>query len=487
MNATPTILHTYYRQADSLMLKIVWFLFLMSLALSTMHDTLRWTLAIGLPTALAVSACVVFMSGSRPTRLVVAIALMVFCALHIHQAAGVTEAHFGIFVLLAFLLCYRDWAVILMAAAVIAVHHLSFNWLQEAGYGVRCLTEPGLGRVLVHAGYVVAETAVLCYLAFLLQRDAVQSAELRATVERLTADSNGTLDLRAAPETAISSTGLALQTTVGAVHEAMVQVRAGVEGIALAADDIANGNTDLTQTAARQSQSLQTTMASVADLTGAVKESSAQATRANTLAQSASDVAVRGGVVVAQVVDTMEAINHSSKQIVEIISVIDGIAFQTNILALNAAVEAARAGEQGRGFAVVAAEVRTLAQRSAAAAREIKDLIGTSVDRVDAGTELVRTAGNTMDEIVGSVKRVTQLIGDISSASAEQANSISRINDAVVDMHTVTQQNRSVVLQAADAAERLAEQTDALRGVIGTFKLGAQTPDTRSMVVQRLA
>lgn len=467
----PSTLDIYYHQADRLMLKIVWFLFFMALGLSFLHDTLRWALAVGLPTALTSSALIVFRGASRLTRLSVAIAFMVFCALHIHQAAGAIESHFGIFVLLAFLLCYRDWTVIVVAAAVIAVHHLSFNWLQEAGFGVRCLTEPGLAKVVVHATYVVAETAVLCYLAVLLQGDALQSTELRTTVARVTAASNGTLDLRAAPHTARSETGLALQTTVGTMHAALVQVRAGVEGLSIAADDIAHGNTELTQTAARQSDSLQSTMASVTALTGAVKDSSVQAARANTLAQSASDVALRGGVVVAQVVDTMDAINHSSKQIVEIISVIDSIAFQTNILALNAAVEAARAGEQGRGFAVVAAEVRNLAQRSASAAREIKDLISTSVERVNAGTALVRTAGSTMDEIVGSVKHVTELISDISSASAEQAHNIAKINDAVVDMGNVTEESQSVVLQAANAANRLATQTETLRNVLGTFIL----------------
>jgi methyl-accepting chemotaxis protein len=209
-------------------------------------------------------------------------------------------------------------------------------------------------------------------------------------------------------------------------------------------------------------------------LTGAVRQSAESAHQAQQLAASAADVAQRGGSVVAQVVSTMQEINTSSRRIADIIGTIDGIAFQTNILALNAAVEAARAGEQGRGFAVVASEVRSLAQRSAEAAREIKALIGDSVQRVDAGSKLVADAGSTMSEIVASVQRVTDIIGEISSAATEQSSGIGQVNGAVAELDHMTQQNAALVEQSAAAAESLKSQAEVLAGVVGTFKFNGE-------------
>jgi methyl-accepting chemotaxis protein len=208
------------------------------------------------------------------------------------------------------------------------------------------------------------------------------------------------------------------------------------------------------------------------ELTSTVKQNADNARQANQLAVAASGVAVKGGAVVTQVVDKMTAINESARKIVDIIGVIDGIAFQTNILALNAAVEAARAGEQGRGFAVVASEVRNLAQRSAAAAKEIKTLIGNSVEQVDAGSKLVGVAGETMEEIVGSIKRVADIVGEISAASMEQSAGIEQVNQAISQMDQVTQQNASLVEEAAAAAESLREQAGKLAQVVSVFKLG---------------
>jgi methyl-accepting chemotaxis protein len=208
------------------------------------------------------------------------------------------------------------------------------------------------------------------------------------------------------------------------------------------------------------------------ELTSTVRQSADSAAQANQMAGSAADVARRGGSVVAEVVSTMEEINTSSKKIADIIGVIDGIAFQTNILALNAAVEAARAGEQGRGFAVVASEVRSLAQRSAEAAREIKGLIGASVDKVESGTRLVGAAGSTMDDIVASVQRVTDIIGEISAAAGEQSQGIGQVNLAVTELDRMTQQNAALVEQSTAAAESLREQAARLSEVVGTFRLG---------------
>ncbi|MBA5604308.1 HAMP domain-containing protein [Duganella sp. FT3S] len=254
---------------------------------------------------------------------------------------------------------------------------------------------------------------------------------------------------------------------VGIVRE----VRGSTDAIATASAEIATGNLDLAERTERQAGALEETASAMAQLTSTVKRNADHAQQANTLAQSASDVAGQGGAVVAQVVDTMASINASARKIVDIIAVIDSIAFQTNILALNAAVEAARAGEQGRGFAVVANEVRNLAQRSAAAAREIKTLIGDSVDQVDAGARLVDAAGHTMGEIVASVRRVTDIMGDIASGSQEQLAGIEHINAAVSQMDQGTQQNAALVEQASAAAATMRERARHLSHAVDQFRL----------------
>jgi methyl-accepting chemotaxis protein len=249
------------------------------------------------------------------------------------------------------------------------------------------------------------------------------------------------------------------------------EVRSGTETIASASSQIAAGYLDLSSRTEQQASSLEETASSMEELTSTVKQNADNARQANSLAVAASEVAVKGGSAVSQVVDTMASINESSRKIVDIIGVIDGIAFQTNILALNAAVEAARAGEQGRGFAVVAAEVRTLAQRSAGAAKEIKSLIDDSVGKVDTGARLVNQAGATMQEIVESVARVTGIMGEITSASNEQTAGIEQINQAIIQMDHVTQQNASLVEEAAAASESMQEQAGKLAQSVSVFKL----------------
>ena len=250
-------------------------------------------------------------------------------------------------------------------------------------------------------------------------------------------------------------------------------VRLGAEGVAAASAEIASGNNDLSARTEQQAGALEETAASMEELGSTVRLNADNARTANQLAMTASSVAVQGGDVVAEVVETMKGINASSNKIADIISVIDGIAFQTNILALNAAVEAARAGEQGRGFAVVASEVRSLAGRSAEAAKEIKSLIMASVERVEKGTQLVDKAGVTMSEVVGSIRRVTDIMGEISAAGREQELGINQINQAVAEMDTVTQQNAALVEEAAAASESMQEQAAALAEMVSRFKLDA--------------
>ena len=279
----------------------------------------------------------------------------------------------------------------------------------------------------------------------------------------------------------------AMQGMRDSLVDIVAQVRSGTLTIADASTEIAAGNQDLAQRTERQAATLEDTAASMEELTSTVRQNAENARQANALAESASSVASRGGAVVAQVVQTMASINASSKQVVDIIGVIDGIAFQTNILALNAAVEAARAGEQGRGFAVVATEVRNLAQRSAAAAQQIKILIGSSVARVDAGARLVDEAGSTMEEIVSSVRRVTDIMAEISAASAEQSAGIEQVNRAIGRMDEATRQNATLVEQASAAAASLQDEAASLAGVVSIFKMEQRHARTVAFTPQRHA
>ncbi|MBJ7312780.1 methyl-accepting chemotaxis protein [Rugamonas sp. CCM 8940] len=324
---------------------------------------------------------------------------------------------------------------------------------------------------LLSSGIALAIIAAVAAMGLLLVKRIVGAIMVAVGIAEAVAGGDLTchIDARGGDETA--QLLRALKRMTDSLVLIVGQVRSGTDTIATASGQIASGNLDLSSRTEQQASSLEETASSMEELTSTVKQNAANARQASQLAVSASDVALRGGAVVTQVIDTMGSIDASAKKIVDIIGVIDGIAFQTNILALNAAVEAARAGEQGRGFAVVASEVRNLAQRSAAAAKEIKTLISDSVEQVDAGSKLVNQAGATMDEVVASVRRVSEVIGEISMASQEQTSGIEQINQAVTQMDTVTQQNAALVEEAAAAAASLQDQAGILAQVVSTFRL----------------
>ncbi len=314
--------------------------------------------------------------------------------------------------------------------------------------------------------------ALGCAIAWFSTRSITQPLNKAVGVAQKVAagDLTSVIDVKSTDET--GQLMLALKDMNESLKKIVSEVRSGTEAIGSGTKEIASGNADLSQRTEEQASSLEETASSMEELTSTVKQNAENAKQANQLAMGASTVAVKGGQVVSEVVSTMSSINESSRKIVDIIGVIDGIAFQTNILALNAAVEAARAGEQGRGFAVVASEVRNLAQRSAAAAKEIKALIGDSVDKVGAGTKLVDEAGKTMEEIVNSVKRVTDIMSEITAASQEQSAGIEQVNQAITQMDEVTQQNAALVEEAAAAAESLEEQAQNLQAAVAIFNIG---------------
>jgi methyl-accepting chemotaxis protein len=297
-----------------------------------------------------------------------------------------------------------------------------------------------------------------------------------AVAARRVADGDLTVKVEVKRKDEIGQLLQALSDMVNGLKKLTGEVVAGAHGVAGNSAEIAQSTHDLSQRTEEQASTLEETASSMEELTSTVLQNAENAKQANQLAAGASDVAVKGGKVIGKVVDTMSSINQSSKKITDIISVIDGIAFQTNILALNAAVEAARAGEQGRGFAVVAAEVRTLAQRSAAAAKEIKQLIGASVHEVESGTRLVDEAGKTMEQIVASVKRVTAIMSEIAAASQEQSVGIGEVNLAITQMDQTTQQNAALVEEASAAAESMNEKAQQLVQAVAMFKLDESVP-----------
>jgi methyl-accepting chemotaxis protein len=653
MKSTSNYLTQLRTTGDRLLLSVIGGSLLLAFALAPWYHTYDAALLIGLPAASIPALLVWLRPGALVTRCAIAASLMLFSALQIHQSHGMGEMHFGIFVMLAFLLFYRDWIPLAFAAGIIAVHHLAFDAMQRAGLPFWVFgSSGGIGIVLVHAAFVLFETALLVWMAVRLraeieavgcdprelskvsrnlangdlsiriETDGASDGSLAFAMERMRTELQSTLErervstkenrqIRTAldrvsigamllddggkivylndygrsifnarsgeirkqvprfdVDTLVGSTledlhgsargergllaaladnrmqdikmGAAIfrvaadpvtdaqgkrlgtvvqwldrtrevdaeehlkstvaraidgdltarvaeseqdgffQTLSAGVNELVSNMADAVRTmseaasqIRVGADEISRGNLDLSERTEQQASSLEQTASSMQEMTTAVKRNAEHAAQANQLAAAAREQAERGGRVVNSAVQAMTQIDAASKKIADIIGVIDEISFQTNMLALNAAVEAARAGEQGRGFAVVAAEVRNLASRSAAAAREIKALIHDSVNKVTEGTSLVNESGTVLIEIVNSVKRVTDVVAAIALSSREQASGIEQVNKAVAIMDSGTQQNGALVEEASAAAQALTEQAGALTQLIARYNVGA--------------
>ena len=440
-----------------------------AIALGFAYQTPTLALGVALP-LLGLSALSLWWApGTLASRMAQCVALVGLVVLHIQLSHGTIEYHFGVFVTLALLLVYRDWRPIVLGALLFAVHHLSFNQLQAMGFDLYCLSQPHWGVIVLHASYVVIQTALEVLMAVRMASTAREGDELRALMAQIDQADGIHLDVQQAQVS--SHAASAMRDALLRMRAAVEQVRQSGDGVRIASAEIAQGNLDLSGRTEQQASALAQTAAAMDELGTTVRQNADNAQQANRLAIQASDVASAGGTVVGDVVQTMRGIDEASRKIADIIGVIDSIAFQTNILALNAAVEAARAGEQGRGFAVVAGEVRALAGRSGEAAREIRQLIEASVQKAESGTHLVRNAGSTMDEIVGSVQRVGNIIGEISAAAAEQAGGIGQVNQAVGQLDQMTQQNAALVEQSAAAAHSLREQAARLAAAVQVFRL----------------
>src|SRR5450830_195082 len=355
-----------------------------------------------------------------------------------------------------------------------ALRYEPWDWIVTTGVYMDDINAAFIRSLYLTATLLLIIVAVVASFAVYVNRGILRSigGDPGDAAEVANRISDGDLTLHIATRSGDTSSLLfAFKRMRDSLTDTISNIKSSADTIASASSEIASGNHDLSGRTEQQAGAIEETASAMEELTSTVKQNADNARQANQLAVSASEVAVTGGNVVNEVVATMGSINESSRKIVDIISVIDGIAFQTNILALNAAVEAARAGEQGRGFAVVASEVRSLAQRSSAAAKEIKVLIGDSVSKVDIGSKLVQQAGETMNEVVASVRRVTDIVGEISAASTEQSTGIEEVNRAITQMDETTQQNAALVEEAAAAAQSLQEQASKLTQVVSVFKL----------------
>jgi methyl-accepting chemotaxis protein len=456
---------SYGRQADRIMLPMVWVLFATALGLASWHDTWRLALWVGLPLALIPTALILWRPGQLITRLTVATAFMMFCALHIHQSLGTIELHFGIFVLLAVLLCYRDKRVILLGAALIAIHHISFNYLQEIGFPTYCFAEPGLGRVVAHATYVVVETMALCYIAHWMRRDARQTHELTSMVARIT--HGGSIDLSLDGPEPITPMGITLYRVLRAISEAIARVKENALAIDQALERITESNEAVSTGAHDQATAIGQAAESIQSINASLAEDHRRAQEARQDVDQTVALASEGSQAMVRSVESMREMRELSRRITEITTLIDGIAFQTNILALNASVEAARAGEHGRGFAVVAGEVRTLAQRSADASRQIRELIDASVRQVAEGTDLIESSGRVMTRLSGGIDSLHGMLEQLQHANTSQSAQIQDLEQAIGRIQDIARNNLRQTQDSGALVRHLGQGAQHLNHAVG--------------------
>jgi len=455
-------------KGDQILLAMILISSLLALVLGS--QLADWLWVISSVAVLAGGALTTYLAlrGSLSSRLLLTSIMAFTVMLQIQLAQGVIQYHFGVFVTVALVMVYLDWRPIALAALLFVAHYLVFDRLLAAGLNLYVLSTPNLPMVLLHVAYVVIQTGLELALVASMVKVATEGKELHKMVE-LVNQTDG-ITLRLAGFEAKTGLGQALQRMLRRLDDAATTLHQSVARISIASSDIATGNQNLNSRTENAAAGLQQTAASMEELAATLAHSTSAANQAKAMANDNAVVAEKCGEVVSQVVATMADINTSSRKISDIIGVIDGIAFQTNILALNAAVEAARAGEQGRGFAVVASEVRSLAQRSALAAKEIKNLIGASVDKVEAGTLLVQSAGSTMQEVVTNANKVSVFIEEITRATSEQSISINEVTQAVTQLDRMTQQNAALVEQSLASSNSLRDQVTQLNGVVGLFQ-----------------
>jgi methyl-accepting chemotaxis protein len=443
------------------------------LAVATGHHfghldaALIWSAPCAVPALLALT----LVRRGLLSSFLVSASLVALTALQIHLSRGVLEFHFNVFVTLSALLAYRDWRVIVFTGALFAAHHLAFDRMLAAGMGTYCLSEPSLMRIALHAGFVVAQCLFLSKLAILMRREARAGQELEFLVNSL--GQEGPIHLHPSSLSAQTPTGQNLLRAQSRMTGALQQIQRTTQQVQSASDELASGGELLKERSNAIARELSESAMTLDQIVVIVQGNNAAASEALKMAERSGALADAGGALVNQVVGNMHDIETSSARITDIVAVIDGIAFQTNILALNAAVEAARAGEQGKGFAVVASEVRSLALRSATAAKEIKTLIETSSGTITTGTVLVHRTGETIAELVESVRKISKLFQELSADSSDHADGLRAVTQAMQQLTDLTRSNTEIAEQSATSSSSLRLEVQHLAAVLHCFEVDA--------------